>query len=94
MNIYDVYNAHMEVVGDNIVVMITPLPRNKRAKNPRALDEPGASEKPHEAKHHETVSNAHSQAPAKDKNHSNSHAPAQHKPGFANNPFASLEVKP
>lgn len=23
MNIYDVYNAHMEVVGDNIVVMIT-----------------------------------------------------------------------
>lgn len=85
--------------GRNIVVMITPLPRNKRAKNPRKTDEPGAPEKAHETKHHEhdhepkhhqPVSVAHPGAPAKDKNH----APTPHKSGgFSNNPFANLEVK-
>jgi translation initiation factor IF-3 len=80
--------------GRNIVVMITPLPRNKRAKNPHKTDEPGAPEqRNHEPAH---------QAPPKEKNH---HAPAgnhvpsgnnagAHKPsGFSNNPFANLEVK-
>jgi translation initiation factor IF-3 len=84
--------------GRNIVVMITPLPRNKRAKNPRALDEPGASEKTHEPKHHEhepkhhqPASNAHSTAPAKDKNHAST--PHNKSGSFANNPYANLEVK-
>lgn len=83
--------------GRNIVVMITPLPRNKRAKNPHQLDQPGATERPaeikhndHEPRHHEPVPIVRSSAPAKDKNH----APAPHKSGsFANNPFANLEVK-
>jgi translation initiation factor IF-3 len=76
--------------GRNIVVMITPLPRNKRAKHPRQDDEPGAPEKKHEPA---------MTAPPKEKNHA---APAkervpvssEHKPGnFANNPFANLQVK-
>jgi translation initiation factor IF-3 len=76
--------------GRNIVVMITPLPRNKRAKNPRKLDESDAPEKNYEP---HTASPS---APKKDKNH---HVPtgqnsAGHKTGgFANNPFANIEVK-
>jgi translation initiation factor IF-3 len=85
--------------GRNIVVMITPLPRNKRAKNPRKMDEPGAPQKDHEPAHG---------APHKEKNHhtpTGNHTPTghhasavnnsgTHKPGgFSNNPFASLEVK-
>jgi translation initiation factor IF-3 len=76
--------------GRNIVVMITPLPRNKRAKNPRKLDEAGAPEKNHEPHA------AHSEASRKEKNHHVSTGPnsAGHKPGgFSNNPFSNLEVK-
>ena len=69
--------------GRNIVVMITPLPRNKRAKHPRQTGEPGespASEKKFEA---HPAPNKH-QVPVA----------TEHKPGtFANNPFAQLEVK-
>lgn len=83
--------------GRNIVVMITPLPRNKRAKHPRTADdtvplEKAPLEKPHEPNQndheHQTVSVV--QPPARDKNHS----PASQKPGgFVNNPFAKLEVE-
>jgi translation initiation factor IF-3 len=82
--------------GRNIVVMITPLPRNKRAKNPRSTDEPGADHKNHE--HHEPAHGA----PSNKKNHhapKGNHAPVGNHPGainpggFSNNPFASLEVK-
>jgi translation initiation factor IF-3 len=78
--------------GRNIVVMITPLPRNKRAKHPRKMDETGGPEKPHDSKHHEPVAAAHGHGhvSGKDKNH----ASETHKPGsFANTPFANLEVK-
>jgi translation initiation factor IF-3 len=73
--------------GRNIVVMITPLPRNKRAKNPNKTDAPVAHEKNHEPPH---------TAPPKENNH---HVPAGHHSagpktgGFSNNPFTSLEVK-
>lgn len=80
--------------GRNIVVMITPLPRNKRAKHPHKGDEAGAPEK-----HHEPAAAEH----PKEKNHEKAHAAppkervpvsSAHKPdGFSNNPFASLEVK-
>jgi translation initiation factor IF-3 len=80
--------------GRNIVVMITPLPRNKRAKNPHKLDENGAPEK-----NHEPVATA----PPKEKNHEKaSSGPSKervpvssaHKPdSFGHNPFADLQVK-
>jgi translation initiation factor IF-3 len=81
--------------GRNIVVMITPLPRNKRAKHPGKTDEAGPAAPP---KNLETVA----VNPPKEKNHHHApagqHAPSgnnanAHKPGFSNNPFASLEVK-
>jgi translation initiation factor IF-3 len=82
--------------GRNIVVMITPLPRNKRAKHPGKLDEAGPDAPP---KNLEPVS----VNPPKEKNHhhapvgqpaSTGHNAGAHKPaGFSNNPFASLEVK-
>ena len=79
--------------GRNIVVMITPLPRNKRAKNPHKLDEtPGAPAEKETHQHPAPVPSAHaghSPVVVKDKNHTST----PHKPGFANNPFANLEVK-
>ena len=83
--------------GRNIVVMITPLPRNKRAKNPNKTEDSGAPEKGHEPKHQEqqpkhheavAVERGHGHG-SKDKNNSS----GTHKPGFANSPFANLEVK-
>jgi translation initiation factor IF-3 len=70
--------------GRNIVVMITPLPRNKRAKNPRKVEEGGAApEKNHEP-------HPHPAAPVKHK----VHVATEHKTAsFANNPFAKLEIK-
>jgi translation initiation factor IF-3 len=79
--------------GRNIVVMITPLPRNKRAKNPHQPEETGAPEKNH-------VSAVTSQSEGN--NHEKAAAPAKervpvsssHKPGnFANTPFANIQVK-
>ena len=78
-----------KLVGKAINLMISPLPRNKRAKNPRAAEnEPG---KPHgeapEKKHSEKAQ-AHP-APEKTK------VPVAEEPqtGGLNNPFAGLEIK-
>lgn len=72
--------------GRNIVVMITPLPRNKRAKHPTKAEEPNAPEKNHEAQSAQSA-NA---APAKPK----VPVATEHTPGsFTNNTFAQLEVK-
>jgi translation initiation factor IF-3 len=71
-----------KLIGKGITVMISPLPRNKRAKNPR-VTEGGHAPAP-EKNHHE-----HSTPPQKK-------IPVSGEPssgGFANNPFAQLEVK-
>ena len=76
-----------KLIGRGINVMISPLPRNKRAKNPKVLEEgeqpvvPAAS-KP-EQNHHVPVQ---VEKPAKHKEKESGG------PGFANNPFAQLEV--
>jgi translation initiation factor IF-3 len=67
--------------GRNIVVMITPLPRNKRAKHPRQTGEHPAPEKNHEPQP--------APAPAKHK----VPVASEHKSGGFNSPFAQLEVK-
>jgi translation initiation factor IF-3 len=73
--------------GRNIVVMITPLPRNKRSKNPRTLEEGGAPDKNHE-------SNASiAPAPAPPAKHKVPVATEHNPSNFANNPFEKLEVK-
>jgi len=79
--------------GRNIVVMITPLPRNKRAKNPHQPEETGAPEKNHEpAETAQPAGNNHEKAaaPAKERVPVSSSP----KPGnFANTPFANIQVK-
>ena len=73
-----------KLIGRGINVMISPLPRNKRAKHPNESAEPGKPAPPQpkpEANHHGTPVQV--QKPGK------SHEPA---PGFTNNPFAQVEI--
>jgi len=78
-----------KLVGRGISVMISPLPRNKRAKNPRQVEgsEPAAAPAPvrNNTENH-AATPVPVQRPAKSQ-------PAGSKPGFANTPFAQLEVK-
>lgn len=73
-----------KLVGRGITVMISPLPRNKRAKNPHAPEaghapaQPGHAQDAEPAKHKVPVSNK-PDAPSAS--------------GFANNPFANLETR-
>jgi len=79
-----------KLVGRGIHVMITPLPRNKRAKNPRELADGSVPVNPHQLRNEEPDddddTDAPSAPPAK---------PANVKPadGFANNPFGNIEIK-
>jgi translation initiation factor IF-3 len=72
-----------KLIGKGINVMISPLPRNKRAKNPKGEDEPP-----------QVARNGHAPAPQNPRPVSQPvskpEAPAA---GFANNPFAQLEGK-
>ena len=84
-----------KLVGRAINLMISPLPRNKRAKNPRheeaephAAGQPGhAPEKPHQPVHHKEKPHA-PPAPEKVK------VPVAGEPPSAGlqNPFANLEI--
>ena len=70
-----------KLIGRGSHVMVSPLPRNKRAKNPRAIEGARAP----------AAANNHPAAPPQKNT-----APAASEPspdGFANNPFAKLEVK-
>lgn len=74
-----------KLIGRGINVMISPLPRNKRAKNPRqpeAVDEPESPQPRAESNHSDMPVQI--ERPAK-----SSH---QDSGNFANNPFAQLEV--
>jgi translation initiation factor IF-3 len=92
-----------KLIGKGINVMISPLPRNKRAKNPRQIEgTPGELDAETEA---ETQTEVELPAPAQ-----NAPVPSSQQPvhivrppkprsaepktgGFANNPFAELEIK-
>lgn len=78
-----------KLIGRGINVMISPLPRNKRAKNPRQTDAPVEDEDEAEATEHEQET----PRPQKDK------VEIQRGPGeqgeqktFSNNPFEQLEA--
>lgn len=78
-----------KLIGRGINVMISPLPRNKRAKHPQQTEE-GASATPAAASppprpQPERAAPVAVERPAK---------PAEPKaPGFSNNPFAQIEVE-
>jgi len=79
-----------KLIGRGINVMISPLPRNKRAKNPNqvenaaAPDEPAAQRPSHNSNSHGTP--VHVEAPHKP------HSEGPKSGAFANNPFAQIEV--
>jgi translation initiation factor IF-3 len=76
-----------KLIGRSINMMISPLPRNKRAKNPNAAEEPATGGPKH--KSHEPESAPADAAPQKPK------VPVNEQPatGGLNNPFAGLEIK-
>jgi translation initiation factor IF-3 len=80
-----------KLVGRAINLMISPLPRNKRAKNPRAIeDESEGPEEPGHAPEKARPEKSHAQpAPEKVK------VPVAEQPqsGGLQNPFANLEIK-
>ncbi len=79
-----------KLVGRAINLMVSPLPRNKRAKNPRVVEEAAAPNKPApEKNHHPEKAEAPKPAPQKPK------VPAAEPPvsDGLNSPFANLEIK-
>lgn len=89
-------DAEPKLVGRGITVMVSPLPRNKRAKNPRLA--PGeASEQPVRrqdnlgAQPHVPLSRPATQ-PVKPEP-PKSPSTASQKNGFVNNPFSGLEIQ-
>jgi translation initiation factor IF-3 len=70
-----------KLIGRNINVMISPLPRSKRAKNPRQTEDGHA---PVPTKNHSIASPEKSKVPVASEPSSD---------GFANNSFAKIEVK-
>ena len=76
-----------KLIGKAINLMISPLPRNKRAKNPRGEDEPPAHAAPEEKKSH---------APKAEKHAPKAKVVVAEEPqsGGLNNPFASLDIQP
>jgi hypothetical protein len=69
-----------KLVGRGTNVMVTPLPRTKRAKNPRLVEDGHALPA--------------APAPANNSPASPPRRPSEQKPGgFVNRPFAKLEVK-
>jgi hypothetical protein len=73
-----------KLIGRGINVMISPLPRNKRAKHPSQAGESG-----HAAPSQPKPETNHHGAPVQVHKPGKSHEPA---PGFTNNPFAQVEI--
>jgi translation initiation factor IF-3 len=85
-----------KLIGKGINVMISPLPRNKRAKNPRLAE--GEGEEPHRESasaprapqnHQPNTVQIEREPKGKDSEHSSGHKSGN----FANNPFAQIEIK-
>jgi translation initiation factor IF-3 len=74
-----------KLIGRGINVMISPLPRNKRAKNPKQTEagDHAPAQQPHAENNHQNTP-VHVERPAK--------PPGKESGNFANNPFAQLEV--
>jgi len=84
-----------KLIGRGINVMISPLPRNKRAKNPRQAEGPGSAPPAPvriEQNHHSEAERVPNHMPS-EKAGSLARTPESKSGGFANNPFEHLEVK-
>jgi translation initiation factor IF-3 len=77
---YGIRDFEPKLVGKGITVMVTPLPRNKRAKNPNKSEHGQASQNSH-ATNHESHSHKKVSVAGEPQSHG------------INSPFANLEVK-
>jgi translation initiation factor IF-3 len=77
-----------KLIGRGINVMISPLPRNKRAKNPKETE--GAEAMPGSAARSD---DNHSATPVQIERPHKTAVPERKSGGFANAPFAELEAK-
>lgn len=81
-----------KLIGKGINVMISPLPRNKRAKNPHQV-EGGAETPAHPDAAHQPVQNHQHPQPNTVHVKSKPGQPEQKQGNFSNNPFAGMEIK-
>jgi len=84
-----------KLIGRGINVMISPLPRNKRARNPREAENGAPPVADHErvAANHERVENNNSHGTPVELEAPRTPQNDGPKPGaFANNPFAQIEI--
>lgn len=82
-------DSEPKLIGRGITVMLSPLPRNKRARNPNQVD--GEPEQPQQPPAREPAQNV--PRPAVKPSHGPAQggsAPAQ--PGFVNNPFGNIDL--
>jgi translation initiation factor IF-3 len=88
-------DAEPKLIGRGINVMISPLPRNKRARNPRGAEAGGVgSEQPTASVRIEPRPPIPaSQRPVQKPQLVESHSEDEQSSGFVNNPFAELETK-
>jgi translation initiation factor IF-3 len=85
-----------KLIGKGINVMISPLPRNKRAKNPNAVEGEGAEPESAETTAHHTPQNHQSDAveiERKSKRQESGSSGGNKQENFANNPFAQIEIE-
>jgi translation initiation factor IF-3 len=80
-----------KLIGKGINVMISPLPRNKRAKNPRAVEEHDGDEgEPSDEETAESPKNPAPEQPNKVQIKKDSDTPDK---AFSNNPFEQIQTK-
>lgn len=81
-----------KLIGRGINVMISPLPRNKRAKNPRQPETEAGSDESSTPTPQPPSENNHKGTPVNVERPAKPHPQESNSGNFANNPFAQLEV--
>ena len=76
-----------KLIGRGINVMITPLPRNKRAKNPRGENAPATQAPQRDENNHQGAP-----VPVERERARTTQVPEPKSGGFSNNPFAQIEA--
>jgi translation initiation factor IF-3 len=90
-------DSEPKLIGRGINVMVSPLPRNKRSRNPRQVDGEGPAQG--QRQEHEQVAASPTEAPVSNRQQApvairtDSSDPQKNTAGFSNNPFAQLETK-
>jgi translation initiation factor IF-3 len=83
-------DSDAKLLGRAITVMLSPLPRNKRAKHPQQT-QAGAPVQDQKNSHPHAENNSdHAPAPPAPRREHNNQAPAKSSEGFQNNPFVRL----